>query len=115
MSSGYPTQEQTIRPGERSIDGFIATRREQLPVTLTADGNLKGSPGYLGNLVVTNSGGAAVVVTLVNAASGSSPVVATVAVPIGATVALDPNWYFDTAIRVTSSSWTSVTVCGGIT
>ena len=112
---GIPVNEQTIRPGERPTDAVQAVRFERLPVTLTADGNLKATPGYLGNLVVTNSGGAAVIITLVNAASGSTPVVATIAVPVAATVTLpDLGWFFDTAIRVVSSSWTSVTVCGGV-
>ncbi len=115
MGKPVPTAEQTIRPGERPIDSTQAVRFERLPVTLTADGNLKAGPGYLGNLVITNGGGAAITVTLVNAATGSTPVVAPVAVPAGAMVALlDLGWFFDTTIRVVSSSWTGVTVCGGV-
>lgn len=112
---GMPVNEQTIRPGERASDSMVAVRPEWVPVTLTADGNLKASPGWLGNLVATNSSGAAVIVTLVNAGTGSTPVVATIAVPAGTTVSLlNLGWYFDTAVRVTCSLWTSVTVCGGV-
>lgn len=115
MGKPVPTAEQTIRPGERPIDSTQAVRFERLPVTLTADGNLKAGPGYLGNLVIDNGSGAAITVTLVNAASGSAPIVAVVRVPASSTVTLpDLGWFFDTAIRAVSSSWTTVTVCGGV-
>lgn len=112
--AGYPTVEQSVRPGDRAVDSYQAVRNECLPVTLTADGNLKGFPGYLHNFVATNLSGSAVTVTLINAASGSTPVVATIAVPANSTININPGWFFDTAIRVTCSLWTSVTVCGGI-
>lgn len=112
---GLPVNEQTIRPGERSPENMLAVRFERYPVTLTADGNLKSSAGFLGNLLCTNGGLAAIVVTLVNGASGLTPVVATVAVPANSSVLLvDLGWFFDASIRVVSSSWTSVTVCGGV-
>lgn len=112
---GMPVNEQTIRPGERAIDSVVAVRYERTPITLTADGNLKSSSGYLGNLVINNGGGAAITVTLVNAASGSTPVVAVIQVPANATLPLHSlGWFFDSAIRVVSSSWTSVTVTGGV-
>ena len=112
---GIPTNEQTIRPGERAIDGVQAVRYERTPVTLTADGNLKSSSGYLGNLVVNNGGVVAINVTLVNASSGSTPVVAVIQVPANTTSILGSlGWFFDSAIRVVSSSWTSVTVSGGV-
>lgn len=112
--AGLPTNEQTIRPGERAVDSMVAVRNEWVPITLTADGNLKASPGWLGNIVVTNAGGAAITVTLVNAVSGSTPVVVTIAVAAANTAYLNLGWFFDTGIRVVSSSWTSVTACGGV-
>lgn len=114
--TGYKVREQTIRPGERAIDGVQAVRYERTPVTITgADGNLKSSAGWLGNLVATNTSGSAVVVTLVNASTGSTPVVANVAVPANSTVPLmNLGWLFDSAIRVASTSWTGVTVTGGV-
>lgn len=112
--AGLPTVEQSARPGERSVDSVVATRRELLPVTMTADGNLKGTPGYLGNLVLTNGSGAAATYTLVNAASGSTPVVATFTVANGTSLPVQLDWYFDTAIRLIATSWTSSTACGGV-